>query len=174
VKGLPEEKLICREWFSLIRQHNKLRTALQKHQQIKDQIKAEKSFRTNKNKFAAHLFQSEQQNNTPTFSAETAQQYFQDTYRDLNRNHCYAPLPEFERPNLPEQLFSLHCPTKNELCKSVRRKRNAAAPGINALTYVPYKKCQSILIFQAWAEDLEVQRCPFKFGSYLHYSVIKI
>ena len=48
MKGSPDVKLICREWFSRICQHNKLRTALQKHQQIKDRIKAEKSFRTNR------------------------------------------------------------------------------------------------------------------------------
>ena len=30
LKGSPEEKLISKEWFSLVRQHNKLRVALNK------------------------------------------------------------------------------------------------------------------------------------------------
>ena len=51
------------------------------------------------------------------------------------------------RPELPLQLFSLRCPTENELKRSVQRKRNGAAPGLNALTYVPYKKCASIMKF---------------------------
>ena len=147
-------------------QHNKLRIALQKHQQIKGQVKAEKSFRTNPYKFASNLFKSQQQNNSPTFSAETAEQYFQNTYRDLNRDHRYVPLPEFQRPHLPEQLFSLRCPTRNELCKSVRKKRNAAAPGINALTYVPYKKCQSILKFLNIAFPVKRNFCSILVGRF--------
>ena len=33
--------------------------------------------------------------------------------------------------------------------KSARKKRNGAAPGMNALSYVPYKKCSSIIKFLA-------------------------
>jgi len=29
----------------------------------------------------------------------------------------------------------------------IRRKRNGAAPGLNALSYVPYKKCSAVLNF---------------------------
>ena len=73
------------------------------------------------------------------FSAEEAEDYFKQTYRDNNRDHVYTPLTQFDRPELPSHLFSLRCPTENELKRSVKRKRNGAAPGCNALTYVPYK-----------------------------------
>ena len=83
----------------------------------------------------------------PAFTAESAQQYFQKTYRDEKRNHTYVPLPEFERPLLPEHIFSLRYPTESELNRSIKRKRNGAAPGMNGLTYVPYKKCTAIMQF---------------------------
>ena len=34
-----------------------------------------------------------------------------------------------------------------EMKKSINKKRNGAAAGLNALTYVPYKKCDSIMNF---------------------------
>ena len=53
------------------------------------------------------------------------------------------------RPAIPTKLFNTRCPSLPELRKSVKRKRNGAAPGYNSLTYVPYKKCVSILKFVA-------------------------
>jgi len=41
----------------------------------------------------------------------------------------------------------LRCPAANELERGVKRKRNGAAPGLNALTYVPYKKCNALMKF---------------------------
>ena len=129
----------------MVRQHNKLRVALQKKQHSKEKIQAERSFRSNPHKFASKLFSKQQARGIPTFSAEEAEDYFKHTYRDTERDHSYTPLPGFQRPDLPSHLFSLRCPTENELKRSVRRKRNGAAPGFNALTYVPYKKCSAIL-----------------------------
>ena len=149
LKGTPEEEIITKEWLSLVRQHNKLRISLNKKQSIKDKLQAEKSFRSNPHKFAQNLFSKEQNSGKPTFSAETAQQYFQETYRDEERDYVYEPLPEFQRPQLPTYMFSLRCPTEQELMKSARKKRNGAAPGMNALSYVPYKKCSSIIKFLA-------------------------
>lgn len=147
LQGSVEEEIISREWFSLVRQHNKLRVALQKKQQIKEKLQAEKSFRSDPHKFASKLFNKQQASGVPTFSAKEAEDYFKHTYRDTKRDHSYTPLPEFVRPDLPSHLFSLRCPTENELKRSIRRKRNGAAPGFNALTYVPYKKCSAILKF---------------------------
>ena len=44
LKGSPEEKLISKEWFSLVRQHNKLRVALNKKMHAREKIAAEKFF----------------------------------------------------------------------------------------------------------------------------------
>ena len=147
LKGSTEEEIITREWFSLVRQHNKLRVALKKKQYSREQIQEERSFRSDPHKFASNIFNKQQKSEAPTFSAKEASRYFKQIYRDSNRDHIYIPLPELVRPELPLQLFSLRCPTENELKRSVQRKRNGAAPGLNALTYVPYKKCASIMKF---------------------------
>jgi len=147
LKGTAEEEIISREWFSLVRQHNKLRVALKKKQMTKEQLREEKSFRSDPHKFASKLFSKNQKSGTPTFAAEEAYDYFKQTYRDTNREHIYVPPPGLIRPELPAQLFSLRCPTEKELKTSVQKKRNGAAPGLNALTYVPYKKCSAILKF---------------------------
>jgi len=147
LKGSPEEKLISKEWFSLVRQHNKLRVALNKKMHAKEKIAAERFFRENPHKFAAKLFGKLKNSGKPSFSKEEAQQYFEKTYRDEQRNYVYSPPPELQRPDIPSWMFSLRCPTENELKKSVKRKRNGAAPGLNQLTYVPYKKCSGIMKF---------------------------
>ena len=92
---------------------------------------------------------------TPKFSASTAQQYFEKTYTDSNRDYEYSPLPEMIRPTLPESLFSIDCPNLGDIKQSIRKKRNKAAAGLNALTYVPYKKCPAILKFITILEKLE-------------------
>jgi hypothetical protein len=55
------------------------------------------------------------------------------------------PFPESERPALPESTFSGRCPSKAELSRAVRYKQNGAAPGLNSLAYVPYKRCPAII-----------------------------
>ena len=126
LKGSTEEEIITREWFSLVRQHNKLRVALKKKQYSREQIQEERSFRSDPHKFASNIFNKQQKSAAPTFSAEEAYSYFKQIYRDSNRDHIYIPLPELVRPELPLQLFSLRCPTENELKRSVQRKRNEA------------------------------------------------
>ena len=113
----------------------------------REKIAAEKFFRENPHKFAAKLFGKLKNSGKPSFSKEEAQQYFEKTYRDEQRNYVYSPPPELQRPDIPSWMFSLRCPTENELKKSVKRKRNGAAPGLNQLTYVPYKKCSGIMKF---------------------------
>ena len=147
LKDSPEEEIIRKEWFSLVRQHNKLRAALAKKELARGKLKAEKAFRADPHKFAAKLFSAKCQAGKPTFSAADAQQYFEKTYRDEERDHSYVPLPQLARPPIPAHVFSLRCPTISELRKSVHRKRNGAAPGMNALTYVPYKKCTAVMKF---------------------------
>ena len=147
LSGSPEEKIIAKEWLTLVRQHNKLRVALQKKQIAKEKLKAEHCFRQNPHKFAANLFQKQTKSGKPTFSAMAAQQYFEETYRDENRDYVYVAPEDFKRPELPSHVFSLRCPTAHELQISLKRKRNGASPGLNGLSYVPYKKCTAIIKF---------------------------
>ena len=59
--GTAEEQAISKEWFSLLRQHNKLRTALYKKKHQKEKMAAELKFRHNPNKFANNLFNHNRQ-----------------------------------------------------------------------------------------------------------------
>ena len=114
---------------------------------MKSRMTAEKQFRKDPNKFASNLFNKEQNSCSPTFSSDTAQQYFEETYRDDNRNYTYSPLLEMERPNLPSSFFVMRCPTMSEIRRSIHRKRNGAAPGLNGLPYLPFKKCAALQTF---------------------------
>ena len=138
---------ISKQWTSYLRQHNKVRKALEKKKHQKEKMLSEKAFKNDPNKFAEKLFQNKKASGTPKFSASTAQQYFETTYTDANRDYEYTPLPEMVRPTLPESLFSIDCPNLGDIKHSIRKKRNKAAACLNALTYVPYKKCPAILKF---------------------------
>lgn len=139
--------IVSREFKTLIRQHNKLRRQLiQKKNQTK-KLAHEKLFKKDPNAFAQKLFQKVAKSQSPTFSAEQAEDFFRKTYSDSDRSYQYQPMPEMVRPNFPDQVFSLRCPTLLETMKSVKRKRNGAAAGLNGLTYVPYKKCAAIIKF---------------------------
>ena len=128
--------------------HNKLRKSLHDND-IKVKIeKMDKKFKKDPYRFAKNLFSQNSENKgAPTFSAKDASDYFSKLYRDENRDYKYSPPIGLKRPKLPEFAFSDRCPTFKELKRSVKRKRNAAAPGLNSLPYVPYKKCNSILNF---------------------------
>ena len=119
---------------------------MKKKQQQKSRI-AEKYFRKDPNKFAHNLFHPPKQNGQPKFTAETATNYFQQTYTDTDRSYTYVPLPEMIRPELPTSTFATQCPSLAELQKSAKNKRNGAAPGLNGITYIPYKKCIALLKF---------------------------
>ena len=138
--GTAAEKLLTKEWLSLVRKHNKLRVEMKRRNQIKEKIAAERSFKKDPHKFASTLFQKQQQSGSPSFSAETAFKYFQETYTDMGRDFVYTAPEGMHYPSPPNFIFSLRCPTHVEICKSIKRKRNGATPGFNALTYVPYKK----------------------------------
>ena len=69
----------------LIRQHNKRRLVSKINQTTQQKLKAKKSFYADNHKFARPLFDKEQHSGKPTFSADEAQHYFLNTYRDKGR-----------------------------------------------------------------------------------------
>jgi hypothetical protein len=105
--GTAAEKLLTKEWLSLVRKHNKLRVELKRKHQIKEKITAERSFKQNPHKFADKLFQKLQKSGTPSFSAETAFDYFQETYTDNGRDFVYTAPEGMQPPNPPSIIFSL-------------------------------------------------------------------
>lgn len=134
-----------RTWRNLVRKHNRLRVSLAHKKQHKAKKVAERQFKADPHKFAQNLFKEEALTGSPNASAEEASSFFKDGYHDTGRGDDIKPLEGMERPKLPEFPFFDKPPNFKELKKSVSAKRNAATPGMNSLTYLPYKKCDSIL-----------------------------
>ena len=128
----------------LMKAHNRLRAAVHKMNAKRKSAAAQTRFRKDPHAFAANLFKNTN-NSAPTFSQDQAKEYFSKTYGDEGRDHKFEPPPGLERPKLPDSLFASRCPTLKELIRSVKRKSNGAAAGLNSLTYVPYKKCPAIM-----------------------------
>jgi hypothetical protein len=50
-----------------------------------------------------------------------------------------TPLPQ------PVHLLDEKAPSVKEILTAIKRKSNGAAPGIDCISYVPYKRCSSLL-----------------------------
>ena len=135
-----------RRWRLAMRQHNALRVALQKKKRERSKRAAEIDFKKNPNKFANKLFHGPGQSAIPTFSKEECVEYFAKTYRDKERDHSYVALNGMIRPGLPKEAFVMRPPTVKQLMRSVKRKRNGACPGLDAISYLPFKRCPSIIL----------------------------
>jgi hypothetical protein len=130
-----------------MKQHNRLRVAVKQKLKQRANRAAENNFKKDPRKFADQLFNGPGQSAAPTFSKETCQEYFGKTYRDEHREHVYTKLEGMLRPGLPKKAFESRPPTNLQLRNSARRKRNGAAPGLDSITYVPFKKCAAIISF---------------------------
>ena len=162
LQGSPEEVRISKEWFQIVRQHNKLRVALSKKDAFLSKLSAERAFKKDPNKFAAKIFNQTDPGGSPEFSAAQAEEYFVNTYRDKDRNYSYSAPPGLSRPQLPVHFFAMRCPTMSEIDKSVRKKRNAASPGLNGIPYIAFKKCASLrhFIFKLGKKIWQTQDVP--------------
>jgi len=136
---------VKRHWAAVTRKMNKLRVTLKKAKIAKDRLRAEKLFRKNPYRYAEKLSSSKAAPAAPTFSAETAEAFFTNTYRDTSRSSSFTPLPGQPRPPPPTTPFNYLSPSLKNLQNIVRRKRNKAAPGLNGVSYLPYKKCPCLL-----------------------------
>jgi hypothetical protein len=141
--------VILRNWKHLLRQHNKLRLELAQRRKVRDTKKAVKTFRRNPHDFAQKLFKGTSASPSPSFSKEEAEAFYHKTYQDADRGREYAPMAEQPVPAPPSVLFDLKPPGWKDILCSTKRKRNGAAPGLDALTYVLYKRCPAILKFAA-------------------------
>ena len=80
---------------------------MKRRNQIKEKIAAERSFKKDPHKFASTLFQKQQQSGSPSFSAETAFKYFQETYTDMGRDFVYTAPEGMHYPS-PPNFISLY------------------------------------------------------------------
>ena len=81
----------------------------------------------------------------PDFGVEEATEYFAKLYTHKGRSGVFEALPEWVRPALPTFEFDLKEPTFRDVQEAVKGKRNKNAPGINAITFLVYKKCPGLL-----------------------------
>ena len=139
--------ILSQTWRKVTKKHNRMRIAAKKWLEKRACRAAENNFKKDPTKFAKELFHGTGQSAAPTFSKEEYQEYFGKTYRDENRGYVYTKMEDMIRPGLPKKAFEMRPPTIKELSRSAGRKRNGASPGLDAITYVPFKKCPAIIKF---------------------------
>ena len=132
-------------WLKLMRAHNKLKRAVNHKRRARAKKFAKRQFIKDRVKYAKKLFSGQRKSGAPTFSKEQGEAYFSNLYHDENRSFDFSPLEGMKRPPKPSCSFNVRPPTLQEFRSAMRSKRNGAAPGLNALTYLIYKKCPSIL-----------------------------
>ena len=95
-----EMKLLNKQRRHLLRTHNRLRTKIEKS----ESRNAERKFRQNPMECAKKLFPKESKKGKPTFSKETAEEYFTKTYSDESRSHQFDPPEGLVRPPTPGSI----------------------------------------------------------------------
>jgi hypothetical protein len=132
-------------WKKLLRAHNKLRRAVKYKQAARAKKFAKRQFLKDRVKFAKKLFSDQKKSGNPTFSKEEGDAYFKKLYHDDVREAEFSPLEGMERPPPPEHGFEMRPPSFRDFRRSALKKRNGAAPGFNAITYLIFKKCPAVL-----------------------------
>ena len=140
LQNTVEMKLLNKQRRHLLRTHNRLRTKIEKSKSRN----AERKFRQNPMEYAKQLFPKNSKKGKPTFSKETAQEYFTKTYSDESRSHQFDPPEGLVRPEPPGIPFATEGPTAVKLEREVKKKKNGAKPGPNGLNYLIYKKLPSV------------------------------
>ena len=63
----------------------------------------------------------------------------------MSRGEHVTPLADMKRPATPSFLLSEDCPSEAELNGIIKLKRNGAAPGLDGILYVPFKRCPCLV-----------------------------
>ena len=127
-----------------MKEHWRERRAVQKRQANRMKSQAQKKFKADPIKFGQELFEKKTVGE-PEFTAEIALNYFSELYADSKRGEPVLPMPEMQVPEAPSWFLDEKCPSVTEISQVLRRKRNGSAPGMDALSYLPYKCCPSLL-----------------------------
>ena len=160
--------IIRTRYRDLVKKRNKCRVKLARENQVKARKAAERSFKNDPNRFAQSVFTGPSTSLGPTFSQKEADEYFPKTYSDPKRGRSYTSLegmPPKQAPTFPMRFV---CPTPPAaLQRSARRNRNKAAPGLNGVSYVPFKKCPAIML-RFLQKMLQIQKNPALLGDRIH------
>jgi hypothetical protein len=137
-------KALASEWRRLMKEHNRLARSAKRFEENKRSANQQRQFNKDPFLFSRKLFEKKC-SGEPQFSAEQAFNFFAKGYRDENRDTSYSALEGMVRPDKPSLSLSVFCPSLAELKASAWQKRNGAAPGLDGLSYVLYKRCPCIL-----------------------------
>ena len=132
-------------WLSLVHKHNKLRCKVARQKSRWQKVQAARTFKKDPNKYAQNMFKGDSLDGVPSFSKEEAEDYFKRLYHDECRSEDFSPLEGMERPPPPSYPFFDEPPLFREVKRHTTGKRNNAAPGMNSLPYLIYKRCVAIL-----------------------------
>ena len=141
-----EIKQIKQEFLKVVRLHNKVRKLELKHKEKKDQTRAQEAFKEDPHKYAKTLLDDQAKQGAPELNKESANEYFRTTYCDTKRQHRYNPLRGIPKADAPRHQFEAKTPSLTELENVILKKRNKSAPGINAISYLVYKKCRKVYL----------------------------
>lgn len=143
----PEWNKLKKDSKVIMRKHNRLRRAIANLESKRATEKASKAFKEDPFRYTKNVFNPPSATGNPQFSKTEAEKYFVPLYRDEEREYTYQNLKDQPRPEPPSIPFNIKTPSLRDIHRSIRSKRNAAAPGLNGLPYIIYKKCPSIVYY---------------------------
>lgn len=143
-KGSAADKANSRRWFEVMREHARLSKSLASRAQAKSNSRQLANFKRDPMKFGKQLFEKKA-NGEPAFSGEAGYAYFSQLYKDPVRSEGTSAMPEMTNVELPTVMLSEAAPTAKEILDAVKSKSNGAAPGLDSISYVPYKRCPCLL-----------------------------
>ena len=143
-KGSETERLLNKRWFAVVHEHAKLSRLLKAKNEAKWSTRRQRKFREDPMKFGKSLFEKSV-SGAPEFGEKEGFEYFSKLYRDVSRGEKVEPLEEMKRPAKPSFLLSEDPPSEAELKGIIKLKRNSAAPGIDGILYVPFKRCPCLV-----------------------------
>ena len=144
VMSEEELKKCSRQFHVLLKKHSEVRKERLAKKKAKEEAIQRSKFRRDPWKYGTEVFQPRNVGK-PTFDAKTAEEYFKPLYSDAKRDTKYKAPPGCVRPIKPKFKFDLSPPTVAQLKKAVLKKWNRNAPGLNAIPFVVYKKCDKVL-----------------------------
>ena len=117
-------------------------------------------------KFGKQLFEKKTSGN-PSFSSEAAFEYFSKLYNDPTRSDPTTAMPDMKNVEPPAFLLSEAPPTAKEILSAIKSKSNGAAPGLDCLSYVPYKRCPCLLpiLVQLFAKIWSSKEIPTEWAA---------
>ena len=160
-KGNAADKANSRRWFEVMREHSRLRRVLALRAETKVNSRELARFKRDPMKFGKQLFEKKLSGD-PAFTSDAGFDYFSKLYAEPSRADPVSAMPEMKTVDPPSFLLSEAPPTAKEILNAIKSKSNGAAPGLDGLSYVPYKRCPCLLpvLVQLFAKIWSCKEIP--------------